>query len=198
MPDYRYIEGKLIEGYSFSRHIFQMDILEIEVSNEEIKEFEQNEKLFGRKLWKKYNKCEVEGCQNLGRFTTFRQYINHWRNIHDRFIKLFKCTSCGKRFTNDKTAKIHIKSHKLAILEIMDQENKYFKDPGGCLPYLSGSPYDRLNILEEDKVKIKIKQRENEKLMINTKMHFFLSKKKIGWIQQMVFRSRILKNMSTM
>lgn len=43
MPDYRYIVDKRIEGYSFSRHIFQIDILDIEVSNEEIKEFEQNE-----------------------------------------------------------------------------------------------------------------------------------------------------------
>lgn len=139
-----------------------MDILEIKVSNEEISEFEQNEKLFGRKLWKNYNKCEVEGCQNFGSFTTFQQYINHWRNIHDRFIKLFKCTCCGKRFTNDKTAKIHVKSHKLAILEIIDQENKYFKDPGGCLPYLSGSPYDKLNIMEEDKVAAKRKRKTND------------------------------------
>lgn len=145
MPDYRYIVDKRIEGYSFSKHIFQIDILDIKVSNEEIKEFEQNEKLFGRKLWKKYSKCEVEGCQTFGSFRTFRQYINHWRNIHYRFIKFFKCTGCGKRFTNDKTAKIHFKSHKLAILEIMDQENKYFKDPGSCLPYLSGSPYDTKN-----------------------------------------------------
>lgn len=131
-----------------------MDILDIEVSSEEIHQFEQNEKLFGRKLWEEYNKCEVEGCQLFGSFTTYRQYINHWRNLHERFVKLFKCTGCGKRFTNEKTAKIHVRSHKLAVLEIMDQENKYFKDPGTCLPYLFDSSHERLNtcIREEDKV----------------------------------------------
>lgn len=36
----------------------------------------------------------------------------------------------------------------------MDQENKYFKDPGTCLPYLFDSSHERLNtcIREEDKV----------------------------------------------
>lgn len=140
MPDNGYIEGKRIEEYLFSRNIFQMDILDVEVSSEEIRQFEQNEKLFGRKLWKKYNKCEVEGCQLIGSFTTYRQYLNHWRNRHDRFVKLFKCICCGKRFTKYKTAKFHVKSHKLAVLEIIDQKNKFFKDPGPCLPYRFGSP----------------------------------------------------------
>lgn len=39
----------------------------------------------------------------------------------------------------------------------MDQENKYFKDLGGCLLYFFGFLYDRLNIMEEDKVVVKRK-----------------------------------------
>lgn len=37
------------------------------------------------------NACEVDERQIFGSFAT------HWRNLHDRFIKLFKCMGCGKR-----------------------------------------------------------------------------------------------------
>lgn len=87
----------------------------------------------------------------------FQQYINYWRIIYDRFIKLFRCIDCEKRFINDKIVKIYIKFYKLVILEIIDQENKYFKDLGGCLLCFFGFLYDRLNIMEEDKVVVKRK-----------------------------------------
>ena len=36
--------------------------------------------------------CEVPHCQPLGKFPSFRKYINHWLKVHRKSIPLFKCS----------------------------------------------------------------------------------------------------------
>lgn len=53
---------------------FQMDVLDIVVSNEELQQFQVNE----TKLWIDGNCCEGETCKKLVPFSTFRKYISYW------------------------------------------------------------------------------------------------------------------------
>lgn len=71
-----------------------MDFLDINVSNEELQQFQENE----RKLWVDGAICEVETCRKLGPFSTFRKYINHWSKVHTKYINIFKCSVCHKNF----------------------------------------------------------------------------------------------------
>ena len=51
--------------------------------------------------------CTVPCCQTSRKFSSFRDFTDHWRQRHSEFISHYKCQACGKLFANNKHAKSH-------------------------------------------------------------------------------------------
>lgn len=155
-----------------------MDVLDIEVDSNELQQFfdleggeaadRRQEPICSpapepdRKQWGTSGmECEVPHCQPLGKFPSFRKYINHWLKVHRKSIPLFKCSICLKKFSVHAKGKSHLKSHgtQRGILEVMDVPNHFYIDPGMCVPYRLGSKEERATELQKRKMEAQKKRR---------------------------------------
>ena len=89
--------------------------------------------------------CPVSACQNLGNFTTLKQFDRHWKEHHASSY-WYQCKSCDTRFNYQNSAKAHLDlcyNKGGCILEI---PNIDYIDPENVPRY---QPFKRKNKLRD-------------------------------------------------
>ncbi|MEW8547656.1 MAG: hypothetical protein AB2693_29460 [Candidatus Thiodiazotropha sp.] len=120
--------------------------LEVSIDPQEEATFFQNH----RPLWPFVpSVCTVPSCLELGKFSSFRDFRDHWHEKHNEFISHYKCQACGKLFSNNKHAKSHTKAriHKgqTVTIKYIQDKNNFYIDSMDFLPYQLGSKEDQEN-----------------------------------------------------
>ena len=120
---------------------------ELLLTDETSEEFIRNE----RPLWPYVaSSCVVPECDQTVKFSSFRDFLDHWRDRHIATSTHYKCSNCKRLFANMKHAKGHTKSrcHKgqTITLKHITEKNENYMDPAGHLPYKLGSKEDRANM----------------------------------------------------
>lgn len=136
-----------------------MDVLDLEVSTEEIQTL--NEDI--RPAWdKKGMTCPVVKCpSHYNTFKTFRSYMAHWTKNICVYQKLFKCSICRKTIQPKHKAQ-HIQQHAVKTeFSIMTVLNKEYTDPESYVPakHLKSNTEDQKNPAESPR---KIAQRKRK------------------------------------
>ena len=93
--------------------------------------------------------CTVPCCQTFRKFSSFRDFRDHWHQKHSEFISHYKCQACGKLFANNKHANSHTKArvHKdqTVTIKYIKEKNSGYINPGEYLPYQLGDKEDQEN-----------------------------------------------------
>lgn len=128
--------------------------------NEEVDEFLQNE----RPLWPYApTACVVTECDPARQYSSFRDFMDHWKDKHIDTKTYYKCLNCRQLYGTNKHKKAHEKSklHKgeTVKMELITKSNDKFIAPKGKLPYQLGSKGFRSNMRELQKQMAKAKRK---------------------------------------
>ena len=118
-----------------------------------------------RKLWCALGmECEVPECKPLGKFNSFREYMDHWTKVHRSTVPLYKCTLCGKQFAIHSMGKGHLKTNgERGVLVVKEVPNRFFVNSGTFTPYRLGSKEERQQGIEKERSEAQMKWRGQAK-----------------------------------
>ena len=107
---------------------------------EEVAEFIRNE----RPLWPQTaTSCPVQQCRDGHKFSSFNDFIIHWREMHHETDTRYKCKLCKRSYGTLKHKKSHEKSKchtgQTVEFETIKIQNPRYIDPKDELPYKLGS-----------------------------------------------------------
>lgn len=84
--------------------------------------------------------CPVRGCPSTF-YKTFKSLKNHWKAIHCREVKLYRCVACFRSFSRMNDAKKHVRSHYAGSLVSFYKRNERYMAPGSAtLPRIPKKP----------------------------------------------------------
>ena len=97
-----------------------------------------------RPLWPQApTPCPVASCSKERKYSSFRDFMDHWSEIHHKMNTVYKCMSCRKLFATVKHKKAHTKAKihqgQSVTFETVSKTNELYKDPGDTLPFKLGS-----------------------------------------------------------
>jgi hypothetical protein len=128
-----------------------MDILEIEAG--ETYELMQDRMVFPEEGMR----CQVLHCEVSSTFTSFKTYMNHWKEFHRPLISKFICSICKRRYSTRPHVIACIKKHPTqdpksyaTSSEIVSVPNPKFCDPGSVYPPRKGNRTERLEQQRKD------------------------------------------------
>ena len=94
--------------------------------------------------------CQVEQCKHLKPFETRKDYMLHWRSVHEKSRILFECSLCHERFESH-LIKCHTRM-KHAGQEVHFPAvcvfNLNYIDPKNAQPFVMSIPYERNLLLK--------------------------------------------------
>ena len=107
---------------------------------EEVAEFIRNE----RPLWPQTaTSCPVQQCRDGHKFSSFNDFIIHWKEMHHETDTRYKCKLCKRSYGTLKHKKSHEKSKchtgQTVEFETIKIQNPRYIDPKDELPYKLGS-----------------------------------------------------------
>ena len=88
--------------------------------------------------------CPVSSCCDDQRYSSFRDFMEHWSIIHHESDTVNKCKLCRRTYGTMKHKKSHAKSkfhhgRNVQFVTVI-KPNEQFIDPGDMIPYQLGSP----------------------------------------------------------
>ena len=142
--------------------------VELKVDEAEENEFVQKE----RPYWPFIpSPCTVPVCQGFGKFSSYRDFREHWTRKHTKELSHYICQECGKKFANNKHAKAHTKSRihkgKTITIKYVQEPNTEFINPWDTLPYQLGDKEDRANMITIQRHRLAEERREMNKRKID-------------------------------
>ena len=133
---------------------------ELNVTDDEIENFLRNE----RPLWPQApTPCVVPVCDQSRKYSTFRDFIDHWKDKHSKIKTHYKCLSCRRLFATNKHKKSHQKSKihegQNVELELVEKTNELYIDPQDKLPYQLGTAEYRTDMRKLQREMAKVKRK---------------------------------------
>lgn len=114
-----------------------------------------------RPIWNSFDGwCNVKGCN--GKFSSFNEYMKHWRLLHTETTFVHPCLICLKRFNTNARTESHVtyqhswrdagnNTKNMQCIKKFEVKNSKYRDTYGVCPYRKSTPEERHAILEEEK-----------------------------------------------
>lgn len=94
--------------------------------------------------------CVVSACGDVRKYSSFRDFMDHWRDVYFKTKTYYKCQNCRRLFATKKHQKAHEKSSyhhsENVTFDQIEKPNESFVDPADKLPYQLGSREFRTNM----------------------------------------------------
>ena len=93
--------------------------------------------------------CPVPACPRR-LYNSLAEFTIHWNKVHRERIYFRECQMCQEKFYTLESARDHrikeVHGKSLTILKLISMKNDLFVDPGGVLPYHTGSAKKRSTV----------------------------------------------------
>ena len=134
--------------------------VELKVDEADENEFVQKE----RPYWPFIpSHCTVPFCQGFGKFSSYRDFREHWTRKHTKVLSHYIYQECGKKFANNKHTKSRIHKGKTITIKYVQEPNTEFINPWDTLPYQLGDKEDRANMITIQRHRLAEERREMNK-----------------------------------
>lgn len=133
---------------------------ELNITDDQIDQFLKNE----RPLWPQAPApCVVSTCDQARNYSSFRDFMDHWRDKHSKTKTHYKCLSCRRLFATNKHKKAHEKSKlhqgQSVEIELVEKPNESYIDPQDKLPYQLGTVDYRTDMRKLQREMAKVKRK---------------------------------------